>query len=144
MTAKDHLKKIALASSIYYTAATFLLLFLFFVLNVDNSTGIQPVKLIAVLPFAIFFAAANDLYRSAKWARWLRVLCHYVLTVGGAFLFLYLPNKDPSQKASGALLLFVVFTVVYFLIMGTVLIVTSRIQRVKRDTKGYQSVYRKK
>ena len=143
MNTKQILKKIALGSCVYYTAVTFFVLFLYFVLNFDLADGMQALALIAILPFSIFFASANTLYRHATLAKWLRVLLHYVLTVGGAFVFLYLPNKDPQQTGKQALILFLVFTVLYALIMGTILVISGRIHRVKRDEGKYHNVYKK-
>lgn len=143
MNAKDYVKKIALGSCVYYTAATFLVLFLYFALNLDLSDGMQALALIAILPFSICFACANTLYRHTTLPKWLRVIIHYVLTVGGAFVFLYLPNKDPQQSAKQALLLFLVFSVLYAVIMGAVLLVSGRVARVKRDEEKYHSVYKK-
>ncbi len=143
MNAKDYAKKIALGTCIYYTAVTFLILFLYFALNVDTTMGVQPVILIAILPFAFFFSVANVIYRHTEKKIGWRALIHYTLTVGGAFLFLYLPNKDPHQKASVALLMFVLATVIYFLIMGTIWVLQARIKRVKRDEAKYHKVYKK-
>ena len=143
MNAKDYAKKIALGTCIYYTAATFLILFLYFVLNVDTTLGVQPVILIAILPFAFFFAVANTIYRHTELEIGWRILIHYALSVGGAFLFLYLPNKDPAQSGAAALLLFLIFTLIYFLIMGTIWTIRARIKRVKRDEAKYYKVYKK-
>lgn len=143
MSTKDYAKKIAIGTCIYYTAVTFLILFLYFALNVDTTMGVQPVILIAILPFALFFSVANTIYRHTELQIGWRALIHYALTVGGAFLFLYLPNKDPHQKASVALLLFLLATVIYFLIMGTIWVLQARIKRVKRDEAKYHSVYKK-
>ena len=143
MNTKDYAKRIALGTCIYYTAATFLILFLYFVLNVDTTMGVQPVILLAILPFAFFFSVANTIYRHTEINFGWKVLIHYLLVVGGAFLFLYLPNKDPQQRASFALILFLLFTVVYFLVMGTIWTIKARIKRVKRDESKYHSVYKK-
>ena len=143
MNAKDYAKKIALGTCIYYTAATFLILFLYFVLNVDTTLGVQPVILIAILPFAFFFAVANTIYRHTELEIGWRILIHYTLSVGGAFLFLYLPNKDPAQSSAAALLLFLIFTLIYFLIMGTIWTIRARIKRVERDEAKYYKVYKK-
>lgn len=139
----NRIKKIALDSCVYYTVSTFLVLFLYFVLNTDLAEGVQPLALIAILPFSILFAIANTIFRHTSLDRWARLLIHYTLTVGGSFLFLYLPNKDPQQTASQSALLFLVFTILYALVMGAVLIVSSRIARVKRDEANYHSVYKK-
>ena len=143
MKAKDYIKHIALWSCVYYTAATFFILFLYLILNRDLSTGVPATALIFILPFALSFAGANTVYRHTSLPKWLRVLIHYILAVGGAFCFLYLPSKDPQQEASSAFLLFVIFSVIYILIMGAVLLVYARINRVKRDEAKYTSVYKK-
>ena len=143
MKAKDLAKRIALGSCIYYTAATFLILFIYFALNKDLKAGIQPLALMAILPFGICFSAANTLYRHTELSKWLRFLLHYALTIGGTFIFLFLPSKDPQQKTSSAMLLYLLFTVIYLIIMITVLVISARINRVKRDEGKYHSVYKK-
>ena len=143
MQGKDYAKHIALWSCVYYTTTTFVIMLFYLILNKDLSGGLQAVALVCALPFSVCFAAANTLYRHSKLQKWLRVLLHYTLTVGGAFICLYLPNKDPQQSSSTALVLFVVFTVLYVLIMGSVLAVYARIHRVQRDEAHYESVYKK-
>lgn len=143
MKSTDYIKKILLGSCVYYTAATFFILFLYFALNRDLSGGVQTLALIAILPFALCFSSANVIYRHTPLDKWIRVVLHYVLTVGGAFLFLYLPNKDPQQSGSQALLLFLVFTVIYVIVMSIILTISGRIRRVTRDEGKYHSVYKK-
>ena len=143
MNPKDLAKRIALGSCIYYTAATFLILFIYFALNKDLDAGIQPLALMAILPFGIAFSTANTVYRHTTLPKWARFLLHYALTVGGAFIFLFLPNKDPQQKASSAMLLYLLFTAIYLIIMITILVISARIHRVQRDEGKYHSVYKK-
>jgi threonine/homoserine/homoserine lactone efflux protein len=64
-----------------------------------------------------------------------------MLTIGGIWLFLFLPNMREGQSASGAFILFLVFTVVYVLIMAAVLSFRSRMKRITRDESDYVSVY---
>ena len=120
-----------------------LILFLYFVINVDLSAGVNPVALITILPFAFFFSVANVIYRHTEFKFASRMLLHYTLTVGGAFTCLYLPNKSPAQQTAGAILLFLIFTIIYFVIMGTIWGIQSRVKRVKRDEAKYHSVYKK-
>ncbi|MBE6629288.1 MAG: DUF3021 domain-containing protein [Ruminococcaceae bacterium] len=143
MNSKDYAKRILLGTCVYYTVVTFLILFLYFLINFDLSAGVHPVALITILPFAFFFSVANTIYRHTELPTWAKLLLHYVLTVGGAFVCLYLPNKNPSQQTAASMLLFAVFTVIYFVIMGIVLAVAARIKRVKRDEANYHSVYKK-
>ena len=144
MHSQNHLKHIALFSCVYYTVFTFLILFLYFALNTDLSKGMHPVALIAILPFSICFATANALYRHTELKKILRLLFHFILTVGGAMLFLYLPNKTPAQDLTSAMLILLVLAVLYWAVMGTILIVSARMRRVERETAPYQSVYKKK
>ena len=112
MSAKDYLKKIGVHTCIYFTASTFLLLFLYFVLSLDLSTGLHPVAQICILPFSFLLATANVFFKYAEdWEIGWRVAIHYCLTLGGAFICLYLPNKAESASTSGGLILFVVLTV---------------------------------
>ena len=132
--------KIALMSCVYYTASVFLILLLSAIVSRDLSHGVKPVSLILILPFAVLFAAANYLYRHAAFGKFWRLLLHFILTVGGAFCFLYLPNRGDGGRG-GVLLL--VLTVLYAVIMGTVLLIGARVRRVTRDESDYQSVYKK-
>ncbi|MBQ8356780.1 MAG: hypothetical protein IJX39_03120 [Clostridia bacterium] len=142
MKEKDYLKKIGIHTCIYYTAATFLILFLYFILNTDLSAGVQPEALICILPFALLFACANILYKYAPIKTGWKVLLHYILTLGGAFCCLYLPNKDPEANASQGLILFLALSLIYIMIMGIVLGLSARIRRVMRDESHYKSVYK--
>ncbi len=144
MQKKNYWKQISLFACVYYTAATFLILFLYFAFNANLSNGMSPLALISILPFAFLFSAANTLYRESKIKKVYRVLLHYFFSVGGAMLFLYLPNKAPEQKPTAALLLFFALSLIYTAIMGTVLGVSARIKRVQRDNSAYQRVYKKK
>ena len=143
MNTKEHCKRIATHSCIYYTVATFFILFVYFILNKDLSDGLQPLALICIFPFAVSFASANAIYRHTALKKWMRFLLHMLLTVGGAFTCLYLPNKDPQQETSAALLLLFVFAVLYLIVMGAVLFVSYRIHRVTRDEGKYTNVYKK-
>ena len=145
MQEQNPYKQIALYACVYFTVTTFLISSIYWVLNTGNITsGFNLVALLLVFPFSCLFSAANWIYRHTDMQKWVRVFIHYTLTVGGAFIFLFLPNKAPTQKASASLLLFLVFTVLYAIIMGIVLGISARIHRVKREASQYRSVYRKK
>lgn len=146
MSAKDISKKIAIHACIYYTATTFLLIFLFWLISNDIGRAMHPVALICVLPFSVCFAAANVYFRHAneKTGMALRVAVHYALTMAGFWLFLFLPNKSSEQTGAGAFMLFMIVTLLYAIVMGFILYFKARIRRVKRDEAKYTSVYKKK
>jgi hypothetical protein len=145
MQEKNYYKQIALNACVYYTVTTFLLSFIYWALNTDSITqGFNLVALVLVFPFALCFSSANTLYRYTNMKKGWRLLFHFVLTVGGAFLFLYLPNKAPDQGSFGAVVILMLFSLLYWLVMGTVLIVSARTRRVQREAASYTGVYRKK
>ena len=140
----DYIKKIALHACIYYTAATFFLLFLYWLLNLNLDRGMNPIALICILPFAICFATGNICMTDCKWSTYLKVLVHYTLTVGGAFLCLYLPNRADGQTAAQGFILFMALSVIYTVVMAIIAFVRARIHRVDREQKAYTGVYKKK
>ena len=140
MSAKDYLKKICIHTCIYFTATTLLLLLLYVILSLDLSSGIYPPAQVCILPFSFLLAAANVFFRYATdWGIGWRVSIHYALTLGSAFVFLYLPQKADSE--ANGLILFVVMTVLYAVIMGILLGIRARIRRVTRDESRYKSLY---
>ena len=144
MQKKDYLKKIWLSACVYYTATTFLLIFLFWLISNDITRAMHPVALMLILPFSIFFATANTLFKYTSLAEWIKVLLHYTLTMTGIWCFLFLPNKADGQTAGGAFILYMVLTLIYAIIMGIVLYMRGRIKRITREETKYTSVYKKK
>ena len=142
MHAKDYLKKIGVHTCIYFTATTLILLFLYFALSIDLTSGIHPLAQICILPFSFLLATANVFFKyAADWEIGWRLSIHYCLTLGGAFICLYLPNKGNGGGSNG-LVLFIVMTVLYAIIMATVLGIKARIHRVTRDTGRYKNLYK--
>ena len=142
MHAKDYLKKIGVHTCIYFTATTLFLLFLYFVLSIDLTNGIHPLAQICILPFSFLLATANVFFKyAADWEIGWRLSIHFCLTLGGAFTCLYLPNKGNGGGSNG-LVLFIVMTVLYAIVMATVLGIKARIRRVTRDTGRYKNLYK--
>ena len=140
---KKWLWKICTHACIYYTVTVFLLLFVYLILSKDLSDGMRPLALVMIFPFSLSFAGANILLREARFSKVARVACHAALTLGGIWLFLVLPNRDPSSSASQLFILFIVFFFLYALVMSVILLVSARIHRVKRDEGEYRKVYKK-
>ena len=142
MKPKELIRHVALFSCVYYTAATFLILFIYFLISFDLSRGVRATALVAILPFAVFFAAANAIYRHTFLKKGARLLIHYLLTIGGAMLFLYLPNRDAGQGAESFLKLLLVLSLLYGVVMTLILLISARAARVRRDTAEYNEVYK--
>lgn len=141
---KTILKRVLVHTCIYFTLTSLSLLFIYWVISKDTTHGIQPLPFLLMLPFSFLFALANEEFSRAPIPKVLRVAIHYILTVGGAFICLYLPNRGSGSTSSQGLVLFFVFTALYAVIMIPLLILSARARRVKRDETEYKSVYTNK
>lgn len=144
MKKNQNFKKIFLNACVYYTATTFLLIFLFWLISDDITRAMHPVALMLILPFSLGFSAANNLLQYEKMGLWSRVILHYAITMASIWCFLFLPNKAKGQSAAGALILYLILTLLYAVIMGVFLYFKGRIKRITREESKYISVYKKK
>ena len=142
MQAKEWIKKLLVRTCICFTVTTFLLLVLYLILA-KTEEGMRPLAMILILPFSLCFSSGNMLLRCESLQRSLAVVLHYILTVGGVFLCLYLPMRQPGASASGAVVFFALLTLIYVIVMGVIAIVKGRAKRLKRDSKEYKSIYKK-
>ena len=113
-------------SCICFTVITLLML----LLALTDSKGEQIVRIAQVLrtfPCALVMGFAFVLFKTEKIARWARVLLHYILCVGSVFAFLYLPVAL-SDRAVTALLMFVLFSVLYWILFGIAALIVSRVR----------------
>ncbi len=140
---KNYIGIIFKNACIYYTVTTFLLIFLFWLVSNDITRAMHPVALMLILPFSLLFATANTIFSKSSLDLWVKVICHYTITMLGLMLCLYLPNKAPDARAMGAFSLFLVLSLIYAVIMGVVLYLRARLFKVERDEKAYTSVYKK-
>ncbi len=140
----SYLKRILLHTCVYFTVTTLLLLLIYQIVSKDTSRGMQPLAMVMMLPFSLCFAAANVQFAHAKISKALRVIFHYLLTVPGAFVCLYLPNKSDGSTAMQGFVLFIALTLIYAAFMTAYLSVLYRIKRVTRDETEYKSVYKNK
>ncbi len=144
MQDKNYTKLIATRACIYYTATTFALIFISWLISNNASLIMRPLSLILILPFSAFFAAANMLFRFSSMGTGTRLLCHFLLTFSGIIFFLYLPNMPENQKASGAFLFFLFLFILYAIVMGIIVYLKARAARLKRDSNTYTGVYKNK
>lgn len=141
---KSIIKRVLIHTCIYFTLTSLLLLFIYWVVSKDTSHGIQPLAFLLMLPFSCFFSVANAEFSLAPMPKAVRVAIHYMLTVGGAFVCLYLPNRESGSTSSQGLVLFFAFTALYAAVMIPLLIISARAKRITRDETEYTSVYTKK
>ena len=120
-------------------AYTVIVLFLCLVLlftsdNADRT--VSPLNFLLVLPFSLVFSVANYVDRETKLHPLPKSLLHFLLTVGGFFCFLYLP-AFPNQGESSSLVVFGVFTLLYLIVYGLVLLFRFRLRKELRLESDY-------
>ena len=142
MSTKEYFKKICFHTCLYFTVSTLLLILFNLIVNNDLSRGIHPGSQALLLPFSLLFASANILFRYGTFETWVRVLLHYALTVLSVLCCLYLPNQENGVSATQCFLFLLAITIIYAIIMGTLLGVRARIKHVTRDAAHYKSVYK--
>ena len=138
-----YIGKIFKSACVYYTVTTFLLIFLFWLISDDITRAMHPVSLMLILPFSLLFATANTIFRESGLDTWVKVICHYTMTMLGVMLCLYLPNQAADARPMGALALLLALSVIYAIVMGVVLYLRARLYKVERDEKAYTGVYKK-
>ena len=85
------------------------------------------------LPAAACISGEGVLLTSKGVPRWLRILGHDLVTVLSVILFVWLP-QNPIARNSTSIILFLAFTVVYWLIFGLVHLIRGRIKRLLEET----------
>ena len=139
MSTKDYMKRIGVHACVYFTAVAVFLIFFACL----QGLNINPVALLLVIPFSFLFAVANIQFKYASFKTVWRVILHGVLTVGGMFCCVYLPNRV-SDQVSVHFGFLVGMLLIYATVMGIILGIRARANRVKRDATHYKSVYKEK
>ena len=93
MQAKEWIQKILVRTCVYFTVTTFVILIVYWIMA-GLAEGMRPLALILILPFSLCFAVGNVLLRYGKLQKPLAVVLHFILTVGGVFMCLYLQSRE--------------------------------------------------
>ena len=108
-----------------------------------TATTINTAAFLWLFVFAGILAGANLLISCERLVYSLRVALHCVLTVGSAFLLLYLPISE-GAASSGKLMMFFLMLLVYWVIMALYLVLRprKREKEVKAEKKeSYRSMF---
>lgn len=107
-------------------------------------TYVDTVRFFLLLPCGLCLTLAAWVRHSDKLSTGAKVGLHALTTLGGFYLFCYLPYQLRT-KPSGMQVLIILLTAVilYAIVMGVVAAVTAKDRQKKRDTAPYKSQYRK-
>ena len=109
-----------------------------------TTTCVDTVHFFLLLPFGLCLTLAAWVRRSPKLGSGAKVGLHALCTMGGFYLFGYLPYQVRT-KPSGmqVLLILLAATLVYALVMGIYAAATAKTRQKKRDETPYESQFRK-
>ncbi|MBR6781945.1 MAG: hypothetical protein IKM33_01950 [Clostridia bacterium] len=107
-------------------------------------TYVDTVHFFLLLPFGLCLTLAAWVRRSPKLGSGAKVGLHALCTLGGFYLFGYLPYQVRT-KPSGMqiLLILLATTLVYALVMGIYAAVTAKTREREREETPYESQFRK-
>lgn len=118
-------QKIMTDSCIVYAVIVIVLCVLLLFVSEGASRAVSPLNFLLVFPFSVLFSSANYIGKSTRLSSILRFIIHAVFTVGGFFVFLYLPAFSGSSESS-SLVVFIVFLALYLIVYGTVILFRRR------------------
>lgn len=125
----------------WYTILTALILIIDLVAGGANDTALQPLQCLLLFPLGLCLSGANVVRRTSM-PGYARVLCHALLTVGGIFLFGFLPYILKQNRNSMMVLICLLVSTALWGIAFAVLSVHSHRQEAKtRDAQPYRSQF---
>ncbi|MBQ9111979.1 MAG: hypothetical protein IJY08_00185 [Clostridia bacterium] len=141
MTVKGFVKKLLTNACIYFSLIMLLYIIIAAIINVvDDALLLDAGRVVLFFVFSVLLAAANSLYALKKPSGGVRLLIHYAITL---FAFYTCFMLSLSLRASSTLVGIVVFTAVYFAIMGILTAVRSKYRSNTQNAEKYISQYGK-
>ena len=107
-------------------------------------TYVDTVRFFLLLPFGLCLTLAAWVRRSPRPSSGAKVGLHALATLGGFYLFCYLPYQVRTKPSGMQILIILLLAVIlYALIMGVYAAVTAKSRQRKRDDVPYESQFRK-
>lgn len=140
------LRELWAGTCIRYTVLSLILLLVGAIVSeTPSATYVDPLRFFLMLPFAFLLTVAAGIRLTDKLTTAVKCILHPILSLGGFYLFGYLPFQV-STKPSGAqvLILLLLAALVYGLIMAAVCMISGARRRKLTEETPYVSQYRKK
>ena len=123
------LKKWLTDACVWFTG--FSILLLFFSLVLSDTTAVSNIRFLLLFVCGSFFSLAGMIKHSEKLPYVARTLLHYIIDALSVFLFLYLPVS--VNQAATRLLMFLLISLVYWLVVGTIALFQARVRRLMEE-----------
>lgn len=139
LTPLGALKYIICYSSVLFTAISVVVLIAQAASATEGGIAFaDPARFLAIYPFALFAAAASLVFKT-KMNTFLKIVIHYGVSVVAFYLFICAPIKEYTNP----LAIIVLVSLLYFIGAVTEISIRASIDKKKRDSVPYQSVYGK-
>lgn len=127
----------------WYTALTVLILIITLLMG-GGDKALQPLQCLLFLPLGLCLSGAG-LLRRAPLHGGVYVICHALLTIGGIFLFGFLPYILNSNAGSAGVLMFLLLSLCIWGVAFAVFFVRDRRTKVRvRDVQPYKPQFGKR
>ena len=123
------LKKWFTDACVWFTCLSVVLMF--FSLVLSDTTAISCTRFLLLFVCALCFSLAGRLKKAERIPYVARVLLHYIIDSLAVFLFLYLPIS--VDQAATRLLMYLLISLVYWLIVGTISLIRSRVRKLLEE-----------
>lgn len=133
MNTLNLIKKWLAGGCVYYTLVSLIMIALNFLVSGPNDSGvIHTPSFLLFLPFGLCMSAAGMLFSCKKISPIVQYLLHFVITVLSVFLFLWLPSNAAASASTGLILL-MLFSVLYWIFLGLVVWIRSRVRKLMEE-----------
>jgi len=123
------LKKWLTDACVWFTG--FSVFLMFFSIAVSDTTAIACTRFLLLFVCGLCFSLAGMLKRTERIPSALRLLLHYIIDALAVFTFLYLPVS--VDQAATRLLMFLLISLVYWLVVGAVALIKSRVRKLMEE-----------
>lgn len=124
------LKKWLVGGCVYFTAIALVIILLN--LMSENALAIAAGRFLAIFPCALVLSIGSIIWKNKEFPRWIRIIALYLIDVLAVFFFLYLPVSVAAEPIT-KLLMFVLMSVVFWIIFGLIALIASRIRRLMNE-----------
>ncbi len=143
MTIKGFIKKALSHACAYFTLIMLGYIIIAAIINVgDDALLLDGVRTVLFFLFSLLWACANVIFSLKNIGGGIRLFVHYLIMLFAFFTCLLLPLG--SLKASGYLIGAVIFTIVYFAVMGIIHLISSKFKANVESTQKYEKQFSKK
>ncbi len=142
MDIKQFIRKYINAACVYFTLITFLYMLCMAFINIsDDSPAVEASRVLLFFIFSVLWSIADAIRAFKRIPAVLGRVIHFVICIFAFYACFMLPVRMlPSNILSGL----VIFTLVYWVILGIKTFFASRLQRNREQAEPYQGQFKKK